>query len=231
LGYIGKEGGCRMDNLKKEVKDLVAEILNEKEQADVSERLEAALEDYKNEIESLQSNITSRDNEIALKNEEIETLKEERETLKNELSTIKSERDTLTEEKAQIKNDLDNVSKELENIKKENTARARVAKLIEAELIKSDEETSSKYFDKVRDKEDSEFDAYFEELKEIKSSIIAEIEANKAKDDKDDEDEKNRKNKEDKKLIDPVLAALNFEIQPTPDLKEKYAKMWEKEDK
>jgi hypothetical protein len=207
-----------MDKLTQELRDFVAEILEEEKKPEAIDRVVAALENYKNEIETLQSEVATKDEELTAKDTELETLKEEHEALKIKFEELQTEKATLAEEKAQV-------DEKLESIEKDKVAHNRVTQLVEAKLIKEDEETVSRYLEKIRDKEDADFEAYVQELTEIKETILADLEAAKEQEENKTEDDNS------KKLSDPVMAALNIEVQPTPDLKEKYAKMWANEDK
>lgn len=203
-----------MEKLTQEIKDFIAEILDEEKQPELIDKLKAALENYESEIVTLQEDNTAKADEIIAKEAELETIKEENAALKIKFEELQTEHASLVEKEAQA-------SEQLENIEKDNKAQDRVKQLVEAKLIKDDEETVSKYVEKVRDKEDADFEAYVQELTEIKETILAELEE---KEDKDTD-------KAPTKTSDLTMAALNIEIQPSPDLTEKYRQMWEDEDK
>ena len=198
--------------------------------AETIDELTEALEAKNAEVAELEAKLSESDEKLATAASELEAAKTETETAKT---------------------DLEKVETEISEMKKDKAMELRVAELEKAGVLRSDKEGQAK---KVRDMSDEEFAAYKEELVSVRETIVAELaqaakkaeeekaaaeDAEDNKEDASDDDAGDDDNKEDASEdddavdtapanIDPgqaVSAALNMEVFPSADLKDKYGKL------
>ena len=245
------------EELKKDVKAMVAEIFSQKEEDEKRAETEKALEKSANTITSLTEALEGKNAEAEETASQITDLEAKIEELTSELEAAKND----AEEKAEKLIEAENT---IEDMKKDKAAELRMAELAEAGVALSDKDAQ---LAKVRDMEDEEFGSYKEELVSLRSAVEAELaradsEANseeeaseeetqeeeaeeKAEAEEDEEvaseeeageeeNEEEASSEEDEETapanIDPantIAAALNMEVQPSDNLLAKYAKLGE----
>ncbi len=128
-----------------------------------------------------------------------------------------------SKEKEEVVEKASNFENELAEIKKEQIANLRLAKIVEAKLIRETEEVKEKTKAKVKEMSDDEFTVYIEDLSEVRNSFLEELEKQKnSEDDLDENLEKDESSDDDDPEPDPELAALNIEIEPSEDLVDTY---------
>lgn len=226
-----------MDNEREKIREEVREILSAKEESEVKIRMENALTEAKEAITSLTQTVSEKDTAVSELEGDIETRNSSITSLEEKIKELEIAMDSLTKEKENAVKQASTVEKELTEIKKEQLANLRLAKIIEAKLVRETEEVKEKTKAKVKEMSDEEFDTYVEDLNEVRSSFLEELKKQTEKDeaaeakaakersleeegscecDKDD-CEKCKLRKEELEL-----AALNIETDPSVDLVDKY---------
>lgn len=203
--------------LKEEVKAIVDELLKDKEEAEFTDKLESTLTEYKTQIADITQQVSDKDAEIVGLKSQLEEKSARLTSLEEEVTQLKSTVEALTSEKESISTEKSELEQKLLNIEKDNVAKERVNQLIEASLIKNEQEVIEKYLARVRDKSDDEFAGYLAELTEIRDSVVSSL---KVEPEKEEAVEK-----KEEPVKDPLQAALNFEIQPPEELTKKYQEM------
>ena len=230
------------EKLRKDVEAVVAAIFSEQEEAEIRRQTEEALSKSANTIEELTTALEAKNSEF----EELEAKFSESEEKANSLQTELEATQEKIEEANKKSTEAENA---LEEIQKDRATELRMKELEEAGVI-SDEETQST---KVREMSDEDFTSYRDELVSDREAVIAEL--SKAGDQETDEEKAAREKQEQEDAdkaaaeaaaaegeeegeeegtetppanIDPgtaISAALNLEIFPTKDMKEKYGEM------
>ena len=221
------------EKLKQEIKAMVDSFFSEKEEADVRQKTEEALQrsaESINELTVALEDKTSEVDELASKIEELEAKNAE---LTTELEAAQSEKASADEK-------LTEALTSIEEMKKDKAAEVRMAEL-DAEGVAGDKAALEA---KVREMTDEEFASYKEERVELRKAVLAELEAAK-------ENETGTESAEEEVPEEPateqaaeevaeeevetppadvnsqhaVSAALNFETVPSKDVMARYAEM------
>ena len=229
-----------MDNkIREEVKLALEGILASKEESEIKTRMEEALTDAKETISSLNQDVADKEAAIAVFSGDIETKDASIVGLEEKVKELEIAIESLTKEKDGAEGKASTLETELAEIKKEQTADIRLAKIIEAKLIRETEEVKDKTKVKVKEMSDEDFNAYIEDLSEVRNSFLEELKKQEDAKDDDDEDPEGDPNKEtceckkdecekcnpDKKN---ELAALNIESIASDDLKDTYKNAFKK---
>ncbi len=207
--------------IKEEVKKLVEAILAEKEEEGRIQKLELFLTEARQTVDDLTSKLLDKETELAEKVFSVEALEAKVAELNSRLEAIIAEKQAAEEKALELENKM------LE-MKKDEAANHRLAQLLEANLIKDDEESRAKALTKVRDMTDEQFDQYLSELAEVKSLVVEAL-----KKAQEEEEERARKEAEEKAKLElenkekAKKAALHVEFRPSGDLLSEYKKFGE----
>lgn len=223
------------DKIRIEVKEIVEGFLSDKEESKIKARMEEALIEAKETISSLTQTVSEKDTAIAEFEGEMETRNSSITSLEGKVKELETAIESLTVEKENAVEQATTFETKLAEIKKEQLANLRLAKIIEAKLIRETEDVKEKTKAKVKEMSDEEFDTYVEDLSEVRNSFLEELKKQKdAEDAKEDPDKDEGSEedtcecaKEDCVKCNPVkedaeLAALNIETDPSEDLIDKY---------
>ena len=230
------------EKLRKDVEAVVAAIFSEQEEAEIRKQTEEALGKSATTIEELTTALEAKNSEF----DELEVKLSESEDKAKDLTT---ELEAAQEKIEEATKKSDEAEGALEEIKKDRATELRMKELEEAGVV-SDEETQSS---KVREMSDEDFASYKGELVSIREAVIAELskagetEEEKAAREKQEQEDADKAAAEAAAAeaaaaeeggeegtetppanIDPgtaISAALNLEIFPTKDMKEKYGEM------
>lgn len=227
------------DKLKEDVEALVTSIFSEKEEADVRERTENALNKSATTIDELTETLESKNTELEESAGKVVELEEKQTSLETELEAARKETEEANEKLAEAE-------KALDEMKKDQATDERMVQLEEAGVVRSNIESQR---EKVREMDDDSFTSYKEELEAVRASVLKEIEdAAKKADEKTAEEiaaeeiaaeEKAAKEKADADdgeegvetppaNISPgtaIAAAMNMEVKPSEEIVEKYKKL------
>lgn len=160
------------DEMKVQVAALVADLFDEKEEAEIRKRTEAELEKAASAISNLTTALEEKNTEAAEMEEKLTASDTRVKELESELEAAKKE---LEEASAK----LGEKEKILEDMKKDRAAETRMAALEDAGVARSDRESQ---MIKVREMSDEDFASYKDELVSIREAVVAELE--KAREDK-----------------------------------------------
>lgn len=178
------------EDLKTQVQKLVADIWQEKEEADIRKSTEEALEESANTISELTSSLEAKTEEVASMEDKLSESESAKKELEEQLEAANKE---LTE----TKDELASITQEIEDMKKDRAAENRMAELEDAGVANTDREAQTA---KVREMTDEDFASYKEELVSIRQSVIAELDRAKAEADaKAEEEAKKAKEAEEAK--------------------------------
>jgi chromosome segregation ATPase len=228
------------DKFKKDVEVLIKAIFSEKEEAAMKQKTEEALQTSANTIDELATALEEKSADLLVKEETVATLTKTVDDLKSELEAAKLETSTVADK-------LAGVEAELEKMHKDKATEIRMSELEVAGIVRKDKEGQAA---KVREMSDEEFASYRDELVSIREAVLAEMEAAKKEaDEKAAVAAAEAKVKEEAATkaaaaadsssnqaigdtppanIDPtkaVSAALNMEMAPSDDVKNKYNKL------
>jgi len=170
---------------KEQIKALVDDLLNEKEEANVRKNIEAALGQATNTVDNLTAELATKNAELVAASEAAADSESKIKELTTELEAAKVALTTKDEELASVKT-------EIEEMKKDRAAELRIAELKDAGVANTNHETQSA---KVREMSDEEFASYKDELISIRAAVVAELEKARAA-----EVEANAKAEEEAKL-------------------------------
>lgn len=209
-------------DLSVQVKQLVDDLFNEKEEADIRKRTEEELEKAATTISELTTSLEAKNEEFSAVEKTVVEKDEQIEALKSELEAAKKE--------AEIANTkVSEVASNLEEIKKDMASEKRMVDLEDAGVARSDRKTQVA---KVREMSDEEFASYKEELISIRDVVIKELEKTKSNDNEqaNTQEEVAKKEEEitppaqiDKEKVE--LASLNLESDKAMDVNSKYKEL------
>lgn len=209
-------------DLSVQVKQLVDDLFNEKEEADIRKRTEEELEKAATTISELTTSLEAKNEEFSAVEKTVVEKDEQIEALKSELEAAKKE--------AEIANTkVSEVASNLEEIKKDMASEKRMVDLEDAGVARSDRKTQVA---KVREMSDEEFASYKEELISIRDVVIKELEKTKSNDNEqaNTQEEVAKKEEEitppaqiDKEKVE--LASLNLESDKAMDVHSKYKEL------
>lgn len=222
------------DTLKKDVEALVSSIFSEKEEADMRERTESALNKSAATIDELTAALESKNTELEENASKVIDLEEKQQSLEAELEAARKETEDAN-------NKLAEAEKALDDMKKDKAADERMVQLEEAGIVRTDADSQRV---KVRDMDDETFAAYKEELEAVRASVLKEIKeaAKKAEEESkgnteeaSEETEENASAGEGEEEVvtsppqispgSAISAAMNMEVTPSEEIVEKYKKL------
>lgn len=154
------------DDLKVQVAALVADLFDEKEEAEIRKRTEAELEKAASAISNLTTALEEKNTEAAEMEEKLTASDTRVKELETELEAAKKEL-----EEASTK--LGEKEKILEDMKKDRAAEIRMAELEDAGVARTDRESQ---MNKVREMSDEDFASYKDELVSIREAVVSELE-------------------------------------------------------
>lgn len=160
------------DDLKVQVAALVADLFDEKEEAEIRKKTEAELEKAASAISNLTTALEEKNAEAVEMEEKLTASDTRVKELESELEAAKKEL-----ENANVK--LGEAEKALEDMNKDRAAEIRMAELEDAGVARSDRESQ---MSKVREMSDEDFASYKDELVSIREAVVSELE--KAREDK-----------------------------------------------
>lgn len=201
---------------REKIRDEVKEILSAKEESEIKIRMENTLTEADETISSLTQTVTEREAAIVGFEGELETRDSSITSLEEKVKELEIAIESLTKEKEVVEEKASTFEADLAEIKKEQVANLRLAKIVEAKLIRETEEVKEKTKAKVKGMSDEEFGAYVEDLNEVRNSFLEEL--------KKQEDAKDEDLEPDKDKTELELAALDIETAPPEDLVDKYKK-------
>jgi chromosome segregation ATPase len=232
-------------DLKTQVKQIVADLFNEKEEAKIRQRTEAELEKAAASISGLTDALETKNVEFSEMEEKVGAYEEQVEALKSELEAARTELETANKS-------LSEKELELSNIMKDRAAEKRMVELEDAGVIRSSRDSQMK---KVREMSEEDFASYKEELVSIRESVLKELEkaiednktdkdtqveeetAGESVDDTSQESEEasdeTHEDASEEEDIEPAqispgraaMAALNMEYLPNTDIMKKYSEL------
>lgn len=156
--------------LKKQVADVVANLFNEKEEAEIRKNTEAELQKSATSISELTSALEDKNAEVAAFEEKTSENETRIQELESELEAAKTELETASTELTETK-------QALEDMKKDRAAEVRINELEDAGVARSDRDSQ---MTKVREMTDEEFASYKDELVSIREAVLAELEEARA---------------------------------------------------
>ncbi len=177
------------DQLLKNVESVVEEIFKKKEEAEMRQETEDALNKAAETITQLNSSLEAKDEahiaEMAKLQESIASLESELSALK---STIEDSNKLLEDEKAKFEEyktkseeektsltqKAESAEQELTNIKKDQLSASRMMDLESAGVASTDKD---KQLAKIREMSAEEFDSYKVELVSIRESVVSQLQA------------------------------------------------------
>jgi chromosome segregation ATPase len=152
--------------LKKQVAAVVADLFNEKEEADIRSRTEAELQRSAESISELTSALEDKNAEVAAVEEKISENETRIQELESELEAAKTELETASTK-------LTETEQALEDMKKDRAAEVRMTELEDAGVARSDRDSQ---MSKVREMTEEEFASYKDELVSIREAVLSELE-------------------------------------------------------
>lgn len=173
---------------KEQIKALVDEMLNEKEEANVRKNIEDALEQATNTIDQLTT-------ELEGKNTELSTISETASEYESKVEELTTELEAAREELKSKDEELASTNQKLEDMLKDRAAELRMAELEDAGVVNSDREAQTA---KVREMSDEDFASYRDELVSIRKAVLAELEKAREKAEADAKAEEEAKKAEEK---------------------------------
>lgn len=154
---------------KKELKDqvslLVAQLFDEKEEAEIRQQTQIELEKSATTISELTSALEKKNTEYSNIEEQFIASEDRIKELETKLEAAKKELETASKELVETK-------KALEDINKDRAAEKRMLELEDAGVARSDKEDQ---MTKVREMSDEEFASYKGELVSIREAVVAEL--------------------------------------------------------
>ena len=219
------------DKLLDDVKQIVDEIFAEKQKSSQMEKTQDALNESAETIE----NLTQSLEDTKAKLEAIqETATNDNEDKDSKISKLTTELEAAQKKVEDLETKLVSTEESLDNIKKDQLAEARIKELIDNKVaIVNNLEVQTA---KVREMSEEEFSSYKEERiilrqaveKELEEAAIAKATATASNDDTNSTEG----GEEDTDITTPpakiapgqaIAAAMNFETNPSDDVKAKYA--------
>ena len=246
--------------LELQVKKVVEDLFNEKEEAKIRENTEQELQKAATTVANLTSELETKNTEVATLQEQLEASETRVQELTTELEAAGTELETSKEKLAEVEKSAAELQETVDNMNKDRVEEARMKELEDAGVANTDRETQSV---KVREMTDDEFASYKGELVSIREAVVAELEKAREKAEADakaeekvadvatKEAEKKEKVTEtseeasEEEHIAPAqvtpgyaaMASLNLEHLPDSDLMAKYAELgkamasrWKKSD-
>jgi len=236
-------------DLERQVAAVVAELFNEKEEAEIRKNTEAKLQEAATSISELTLALEDKNAEVADFEEKISESEARIQELESELEAAKTKLETAEAKIVETENTL-------ETMRKDRAAEVRMAELEEAGVSRVDKDSQ---MNKVREMTDEDFASYKEELMSIREAVVNELKkaaeeadkiaqettetkpVEKAKEEVVEETEESTEEEtaeesvEEEETAPPAqitpgqaaMASLNFEYRPTKDVTEKYRKMGE----
>ncbi len=245
------------EKLTQDVQAEVERIFKQKEESDMRKETENALNKSAVKINDLGASLEAKDSELSEMMAKAEELESKITELSEKISGLETEKEDLGKEKSDLEATKEELVKRaetaeetVENIKKDQLAKARFECLKEAGVAAIDEKAIEDQISKIREMEEEIFESYKAERVELRTSIVAELEASVGDDpdadatltvDEDaaaaklkaDEDAAAAKLKADEAAavdsddaIEPmkvVAAALNLETLPSGNMVNKYS--------
>jgi DNA repair exonuclease SbcCD ATPase subunit len=153
------------EDLKVQVAQVVEDLFNEKEEADIRKRTEAELQKAASSISDLTTALEEKNTEVAELDEKLSEKSAEIEKLNSELEAAREELEKANEKLAESE-------KTLEDMMKDRAAEQRMADLEDAGVTRSDRESQTA---KVREMTDEDFASYKDELVSIREAVVAEL--------------------------------------------------------
>lgn len=230
------------DKLRRDVEAVVAKIFSEKEEADIRKQTEEALGKAATTIEELTDTLEAKNTDFEELQAKLSDIESKARNSESELEAARVEIENLTKK-------VEESEKALEEMEKDRAVELRIKELTTAGVV-SDAKAQSL---KVREMSDEDFASYKNELVSIREAVIAELSKNKAVEtpageeaitpvkktegnnevvEEGAENEQNNESDINNEImpanIDPgqaISAALNMEIFPPADMKNKYQEM------
>lgn len=242
------------EKLTQDVQAEVERIFKQKEESKMRKETENALNKSAVKINDLVVSLEAKDGELSEMMTKAEELESKITELSDKISGLETEKKDLETEKSDFEATKEELVKRaevaeetVENIKKDQLAKARFEYLKEAGVAAIDEKAIEDQISKIREMEEETFESYKAERVELRTSIVAELEAS-ADDDPDadatltaeeeaaaklkaDEDAAAKLKVDEDAAVDSddsiepmkvVAAALNLETLPSNDIVSKY---------
>jgi colicin import membrane protein len=153
------------EDLKAQVAQVVEDLFNEKEEANIRKRTEAELQKAASSISDLTTALEEKNTEVAELDEKLSEKSAEVDKLNSELEAAREELEKANEKLAESE-------KTLEDMMKDRAAEQRMADLEDAGVTRSDRESQTA---KVREMTDEDFASYKDELVSIREAVVAEL--------------------------------------------------------
>jgi hypothetical protein len=230
------------EKLRKDVEAVVAAIFSEKEEDDIRKQTEAALNKSADTIGELTEALEA-------KNTEVEELQSEISASEVKAEENRTKLEAAETELGGVKTKLIEAETALEEMKKDKATEIRMAELKQAGVVSDKDIQASK----IRDMSDEDFASYKTELTTLREAILAELtkvgeseESEEAEGGESEEAEAEAGESEgveaegeeseeagEEEAVVPaeinaqhaMSAALNLEIYPSKDMKEKYGEL------
>jgi len=167
------------EELKTQVQSLVADLFDEKEEAEIRRKTEAELERAASTISDLTTSLEEKNTEFSELEEKVTANESRIQELESELEAAQKELETANEK-------LGDTEQALEDMKKDRTAVDRMAEIEDAGVVSSDREAQTA---KVREMSDEDFASYKDELVSIRESVVAELAKAEEKEEAEEEKE------------------------------------------
>jgi chromosome segregation ATPase len=239
------------DKLTQDIQSVVDDIFRQKEELDMREQTEKALNESAEKINELVTSLEAKDEELSeftSKIEELElTVSEVSKTNKELEENLEKATSDFEAEKKELIKRAEMVEEDLENIKKDQLTQARFEELKGEGVSAVDEEAVKDQVAKIREMDDEEFAAYKTDRIELRKSVITELElSSELKTDEKLEAEEEAARKEAEEIeaarikaeeeaaaisdspIEPMkamAALLNMEVAPGDDILNKYKEL------
>ncbi len=235
------------DQLTADVKNIVDDIFRIKEESEMKQETEKALQTSADMITELSGSLEAKDAKLNDKEAEVSTLGETISDLElkiteltNEKTDLEGEKETFETEKADIVRRAEEAENKIAEMEKDRLSITRVSELKEAGIAATNEKAIEDQASKIREMSDEEFSSYKDELVAIREAIIAELKSKKGTsgdtptgggkgsgEGGSEEDDDNAAS-EETPAIDPAraaFAALNMELVPNKDVLAKYREL------
>lgn len=224
------------DQLTADVKNIVDDIFRSKEESEMKQETEKALQTSADMVNELSSSLEAKDAELNDKEAEISTLGEtisdlERKIteLTDEKTDLEKEKETFETEKADIVKRAEKAENKISEMEKDQLTVARLIELKETGIAATNEKAVEDQTSKIREMSDEEFSSYKNELVAIREAIVAELKSKKETSKEGNEEEGSEEDDDaasnETAAIDPMkatFAALNMELVPGKDVLAKY---------
>ena len=235
------------DQLTADIKNIVDDIFRKKEESEMKQETEKALQTSADMVNELSSSLEAKDATLNDKEAEISALGETISDLElkiteltDEKTTLENEKEAFETEKADIVKRAEEAEDKIAEMEKDQLSTTRVSELKEAGIAATNEKAIEDQTSKIREMSDEEFSSYKGELVAIREAIVAELKSEKetsddptagGEDDSEEEgseEDENNAASDENAAIDPMkatFAALNMELIPGKATLAKYLEL------